>query len=337
MRRTNIVVIGGGTGTYTILSGLKHIKNLNLSVIVSMMDDGGSNKILRDEFGLLPTSDIRQCIVALTPNSTNEILRNLFTYRYKNGQGISGMTFGNLFMAALSDIYKNDQRKAIEKTCEVLNIIGKVIPVTYDKTNLVAKYKNGKTLVGQHNIDEPKFSAKNNPILSLYVKPNAQANIDATKAINEADYVILGPGDLYTSIIPNLLINNLKVALKSFNGKLIYVLNLMTKYGQTDGFGSSKFVGELEKYLGGRKIDYCIMNNSSKIPDNILKNYKIENAELVRNDFDLKNITFKLIKGNLISKVPYIKPKSDKLVRSLVRHDSLKLARCIKNIINNER
>ncbi|EKD62031.1 MAG: protein of unknown function UPF0052 and CofD [uncultured bacterium] len=136
MKRKRIVVIGGGTGTFVVLSGLKKYP-VDLSVIVSMMDSGGSNRVIRDEFGLLPTSDIRQCIVALASGKSDKILRKLFSYRYVSGTGISGMTFGNLFMAALADIY-GSQEKAIYKTCQLLDVKGKVLPVTFDTTNLVA-------------------------------------------------------------------------------------------------------------------------------------------------------------------------------------------------------
>src|SRR3989344_2157203 len=152
--QVKVVVVGGGTGTFTILSGLKKYPQLDLSVIVSMMDDGGSNRVIRDEFGLLPTSDIRQCIVALSEEKPGDLLRKLFSYRYNAGTGISGMTFGNLFMAALTDIYGN-QQIAIKKTCEFLDVKGKVIPVTFDKSHLVARYENGKQVMGEHDIDEP--------------------------------------------------------------------------------------------------------------------------------------------------------------------------------------
>jgi len=154
--KKKIVVFGGGTGTYTVLSGLKKYKNLDISVVVSMMDDGGSNRVIRDEFGLLPTSDLRQCIVALASDNSDKILRKLFTYRYSLGTGISGMTFGNLFMAALTDIYHGNQKKAIEETCELLGVAGKIIPVTFDNTNLVAMYENGRQVLGEHFIDEPR-------------------------------------------------------------------------------------------------------------------------------------------------------------------------------------
>src|SRR3972149_7262671 len=140
-----IVVIGGGTGTYTVLSGLKKYP-VNLSAIISMMDSGGSNRVIRDEFGLLPTSDLRQCMIALSSETPSELVRELFTYRYNAGTGITGMSFGNLFMAALTDIY-GSQEVAIKKTCEFLDVKGEIIPVTFDKVHLVARYENGKQVL----------------------------------------------------------------------------------------------------------------------------------------------------------------------------------------------
>ena len=196
MKKKKIVVIGGGTGTYTILSGLKDYP-VDLSVIVSMMDNGGSNRVIRDDFGLLPTSDLRQCIVALASDKSHEVLRKLFTYRYESGVGISGMTFGNLFMAALADIY-GSQEEALNKTCEILGVTGSIIPVTYDKAHLIARYENGKQILGEHEIDQPQADFGNYRIIELEVIPQASANPRALNAIRQADLIVLGPGDFYT-------------------------------------------------------------------------------------------------------------------------------------------
>src|SRR3989304_4667220 len=188
MKTKKIGVIGGGTGTFTILSGLKKYSQLSLSVIVSMMDSGGSNRVIRDEFGLLPTSDLRQCMVALASNDSDQTLRKLFTYRYDQGVGISGMTFGNLFMAALTDIYKGNQKKAITETCEILGVKGGIIPVTFDKTNLVATYSNGKQILGESEIDEPAKAQGKYRITNLEVIPKAAVNKDAINVIKSADF-----------------------------------------------------------------------------------------------------------------------------------------------------
>jgi len=330
VKKKKIVVIGGGTGTFTILSGLKKYKNLDLSVIVSMMDDGGSNRVIRDEFGLLPTSDLRQCMVALASKDSDETLRKLFTYRYSNGVGISGMTFGNLFMAALTDIYKGDQKKAIEETCEILGVSGRVVPVTFDKVHLVATYENGKQVLGEHDIDEPDAKQGKYKITNLEVIPKAGVNGDAIKVIREADFIILGPGDFYTSVLPNVVIDDVAGEIKKAKGKLLFVMNLMTKFGQTAGFATSDFLNEVEKYIG-RRPDFVLVNNSKKFPTGVLKKYKSENAEPVRDD--LEDGKMKIIRRQLISNKVYQKPQSDTLVRSLIRHDSEKLAKAVVDLL----
>jgi len=330
-RKKKIVVIGGGTGTFTILSGLKKYPQLDLSVIVSMMDDGGSNRVIRDEFGLLPTSDLRQCMVALASDSVDETLRKLFTYRYGQGVGITGMTFGNLFMAALTDIYKGNQKKAIEETCEVLGVKGSVIPVTFDKAHLVATYSNGKQVLGEHSIDEPTPEQGKYKITNLEVIPKAKVNKEATGAIESADFVILGPGDFYTSVLPNVIIKGVADSLQKTKAKIIFVMNLMTKFGQTSGFAASNFIDEINKY-SGRNPDIVIINNSDNFPKSILAKYKKESAKPVKDDLD-GDKTIKIVRRNLISSKTYKKPKSDKLVRSLIRHDSEKLAKAVLDLI----
>lgn len=330
-KTTKVLVIGGGTGTFTILTGLKKYPQLDLSVIVSMMDDGGSNRVIRDEFGLLPTSDIRQCIVALSEERPGDLLRKLFTYRYSAGTGIAGMTFGNLFMAALADIYK-DQELAIKKTCEFLDVAGNIIPVTFDKTHLVARYENGKQVMGEFVIDEPDEELAKYRIVELEVFPESTPNPKAIKQILDSDYIIFGPGDLYTSILPNILIPGIAKAVKNSHAMKIFVANLMTKYGQTDNFSTSDFLHELEKYLGGGVINYVLVNKSKDFPKGILERYKLEKAKPVTDDLeDTKKLS--VMRHDFISNEVYEKPKSDKLKRSLIRHDPDKLARAILSII----
>lgn len=329
-KEKKILVIGGGTGTYTVLSGLKKYP-LELSVIVSMMDSGGSNRVIRDEFGLLPTSDLRQCMVALASEESHELLRQLFTYRYSQGTGISGMTFGNLFMAALTDIH-DSQEEAIKKTCEILDVQGDIIPVTYDDVHLVARYESGRQVLGEHYIDEPEEDLGEARIVELEVIPQAKANKKAIKAIKEADAIILGPGDLYTSIICNLVIDGITEAIKKSKAQKIYVVNLMTKHGQTEGFTAKDHVRELEKYLGERVLDVALVNKSKSLPKSLLKRYEEEKAKEVKDDLNGRD-GLKVLKRSLISSKVYSKPKSDKLKRSLIRHDSDKLAKAIVSLL----
>ena len=312
------------------MTGLKKYP-VDLSAIISMTDSGGSNRVMRDEFGLLPTSDLRQCMVALASKESDELLRQLFTYRYNQGTGISGMTFGNLFIAALTDIYKS-QEKAIEKTCEILHVQGKIIPVTYDNSHLVARYENGQQVLGEHYIDEPKPELGQYRIVELEVFPKAIANGRAIQAITEADMVIFGPGDLYTSIICNILVDGIAKAIAKSKAKKVYVLNLMTKFGQTNNFTASEHLKELEKYLGRGVVDYVLINRSKNIPLGILKRYREEKATLVKDDLG-KKVRIKVVRLDLISDKVYEKLNSDKLKRSLFRHDPTKLARAIISLL----
>ena len=211
MALKKIVVIGGGTGTFTVLSGLKKIPNLDISVIVSMMDSGGSNRVIRDEFGMLPTSDIRQCILALASNNSDKTIRELFNYRYTQGTGISGMTFGNLFMAALTDILKS-QKEAIDETSRILDVKGKVIPVTFDNSQLVATYDNGIQVLGEHFIDEPSKKTIYHKIVNLeeYHVITAKKLVEAVIA-NPALRAILQPKIEATQNFAKRLIANNRI------------------------------------------------------------------------------------------------------------------------------
>jgi uncharacterized cofD-like protein len=331
MTRKKVIVVGGGTGTYTVLLGLKKYP-LELSAIISMMDSGGSNRVLRDEFGLLPTSDLRKCMVALASPKSHEILRKLFTYRFSQGTGIAGMTFGNLFMAALTEIY-GSQEESIIKTSEILDVKGQIIPVTYDDTHLIARYDNGEQVLGEHFIDEPKKENGKHKIIEFELIPKARANKKALQAIKEADLIVFGPGDLYTSIICNLLVEGIAEAIKKSKAKKVYVLNLMTKFGQTNNYTAKDHLADLEKYLGEETIDAIVVNKTQKFPPSIIRRYKEEKAFLVKDGLE-KRKGLKIIKRDLVccNKV-YFKNPSDKLKRSLIRHDSDKLAKTLIKLL----
>ncbi len=321
IKKPNVVCIGGGTGTFVTLKGLKHFP-VNLSAIVTMSDSGGSNKRIRDEFGLLPTSDIRQCLVALSDeNGGVGILRKLFMYRFEKGQGISGMTFGNLFMAALSDIL-GSQEAAIQQTGKVLRIQGTVIPVSYTDTNLFAEYENGEVLSEEHLIDEPPHDGKVK-ITKVYLKPHADANPEALATIKNADLIVLGPGDLYTSLIPNLLVDGVAHAIETSKAKKVYVANLMTKFGQTYNFSASDHVEVLQALLGD-SLDAVVINNAS-LSKHALEVYAKYQENPVVDDLTATN-KLRVIRADVASKQVTKKAKTDALVRSLIRHDSDKLA-----------
>lgn len=323
-----IVCIGGGTGTFVVLRGLKQYP-YNLTAIVTMSDSGGSNRRIRDEFGLLPTSDIRQCLVALSDeNGGVGLLRKLFMYRFEKGTGIKGMTFGNLFMAALTDIV-GSQEEAIRKTGKVLRIKGSVIPVTLSDTNLYATYQDGHTVAEEHLIDEPAHDGRM-PIVDVYLKPKAAPNPEAITAITSADLIVIGPGDLYTSVLPNLLVPGISEALKSTKAKKVYVMNLMTKFGQTYNFRASDHLNVLEKYLG-QSVDYVVINSSPLSPKALAIYAKFHEIP-VENDLNTRSY-FRITAAPLVSKTIYAKAISDELIRSLIRHDSDKLAKVLVSLL----
>lgn len=326
MDKQRIVCIGGGTGTFVVLRGLKNFP-IQLSAIVAMSDSGGSNKRIRDEFGLLPTSDIRQCLVALSEeNGGVGILRKLFMYRFEKGEGISGMTFGNLFMAALSDIL-GSQKEAIAQTHKILRIKGTIIPVSFTDTNLFATYEDGSTLTEEHLIDEPHHDGRLK-ITDISLRPEAAANPEAIRAIVDADLIVLGPGDLYTSLLPNFLVNGIPQALAKTRAKSVYIINLMTKYGQTYGFTAMDHVRKVEQYVG--RVDTVIIN-TSPFPANALILYAKYHEQPVIDD--IPSGVHTAIRGDFINSEMIKKSKSDTLVRSLIRHDSRKLAAAIVRLL----
>lgn len=325
-----IVVIGGGTGTYTVLSGLRDYP-LNLTAIISMADSGGSNRVLRDEFGILPTSDIRQALVALADEKGDrEIFRKLFTYRYHQGTGIAGMTFGNLFMAALADIF-GSQLRAIKETGKVLHIKGKILPVTLDNVQLLARYENGFQVVGEHYIDEPRHNGKLK-IVDLETVPQAKAYGKALQAILKADLVVIGPGDLYTSIVSNLVVKGIVEALKQTQGKVVYVMNLMARYGQTYKFTAKDHIKVIEEYLGKKTLDYVLINNNTNFPHKILVKYKEENSFPVKDNLGRK-ANFKIMRTDLLSRLVFKKAAGDQLQRSMIRHHPVKLAKALLSLL----
>ena len=327
MAKSNkVVAIGGGTGTFTLLTGLKEYPDLDISAIVTMADDGGSNKVLRDEFGLLPTSGIRQSIIALSQDTT--LLRRLFEYRFYQGTGISGMTFGNLFMAAVADIV-GSQKDAIAQTCELLGVRGHVLPVSYVPTSLVATYQDGTEVLGEHYIDMSNPKVAKQKIVNLRTIPQIKIDDDARKAIICADMIILGPGDLYTNTIANLVVTGVSKAIESSKAKVVFVMNLMSRPGETYGYKASDFLQDLSQYLAPDRLDYVIINSETSTSPNVLKKYAEEGAAPVEDD--LKNLWHqaKVVRARLRSTHRPPQVRGDTLTRSMVRHDSALLAKVI--------
>jgi len=247
-QKKNVVVMGGGTGSFAVLSGLRDSGH-HISAIVTMSDNGGSSGLLRDELGVLPPGDVRQCLVALS--RARKPLRELFTHRFSRGS-LKGHTVGNLFLAGLEDM-TGSFNKAVKTAAQVLQIQGKVIPVTLKKVTLVATLENGKRIYGETNIDIPKHDGSLR-IKKLSLRPAVLANEEAIQSIKEADHIIIGPGDLYSSIIPNFLVKGVAGAINASKAKKIYICSIMTKFGETNNFQVSDFFHTLQQYISD--IDY---------------------------------------------------------------------------------
>lgn len=311
------VVIGGGTGVFTVLTGLRDYSDLELSAIVSMADDGGSTGLLREEFGTLPPGDIRRALIALS-GSNKEVLSKLFNYRFDKESSLKGHTVGNILLTALEKI-TGSFPAAIAEAVDILNVKGKVIPVTLAQARLVAELEDGSKIYGETNIDIPKHDGKKK-IKKLSLSSKAKANPDAINEIKQADSVILGPGDLYTSIIPNLLIDGISDAVKKTKGKVIYNINIMTKYGETNDFKASDFIETIEDYLGKNVIDFVTIN-VERPKGSIVERYKKENVGFVEDN--LKDGNIKVIRGDFVRRGMFL------------RHDPKKLSEKLYKIIND--
>ncbi len=326
----NIVVIGGGTGAYTVLKGLKMLPGVNITAIVSSMDSGGSNKKFRDEFGLLPPSDFRQCILALADENhknVNNALRELMMYRFNQGYGLKGQTFGNILIAALTDIY-GSQITAFEKAGEIFNIKGQVYPITTESVDLLAEYENGDIVYGEHLIDEPDpVGQESTKIKRLFLSKKAAIYDKAKTAIKKADIIILGPGDLYTSTIANLVVEGASQAIKKSKGRILYISNLFSKLGQTDGYTATDHVNEVERYLD-HKVDIILINNK-RFPKEAIARYKAKGDHPIVDDLGGRK---DVIRKDLLASGMHKKAKSDLLFRSLVRHDGSKIAEVIADL-----
>ncbi len=316
-----IVVIGGGTGLSTLLTGLKQ-STKNLTAIVTVADEGGSSGRLREEFGVLPPGDIRNCIVALA--DSEDLLGALFQFRFKEGKELEGHNFGNLFITALSKV-TGDFAKAIRESSKVLNIRGNVYPATLEKVRLTAKRQDGRIVEGEAHIREITDS----PIESLTLKPlHCQATSESLAAIRDAEIVIFGPGSLYTSVMPNLLIKDIRDEVLKSGAIKIYCCNVMTEAGETDHYSVSDHVRALVKHTSHKIMDYCVAN-ISRIPGGLYEKYMEKGQYPVVIDeedekwFKREKIT--LVKAHVAS------------IKEFVRHDPVKLSEIILNIYNDEK
>lgn len=330
--KKNVVVIGGGTGTHTVLKGLKRYqKQLHISAIVTMADSGGSTGRLRDEFGQLPVGDARMALVALASDadSHDNLLRDLFLYRFAKGDGLSGHNFGNLLLVALTEILGSEEA-AIRAAGKVLRVQGSVIPVTNEPVDLEATYADGTVVTGEHSIDEPTIPQQTeHRITKLNVVPDATINEQAEQAILDADMIVLGPGDLYTSVLANCVVEGVSSAIRHSSAKVVYVSNLMTKLGQTTGFGTKEHVQEIKKYTGVTP-EYLLVN-TALFPAELLARYSEEGEYPVEYNGSVEGCI--AIEANLLATEAVQTAKGDVLKRSLIRHDSRLLARQLVDIL----
>ncbi len=322
-----VVVIGGGTGTTVTLSGLRTYEDIDLSVIVNMVDDGGSNRVVRDEFGLLPLSDLRKSIIALAP-SGNDILRQLFTFRFSKGRGLKGHTLGNLVMIGLSEM-RGGEVEAIEAMRTLFHVKGNVLPASLTKTTLVATYDDGAVVKGEHAIDEPEHP-KDKKIVKVTLEPKPKPYERAIEAILSSDVIIVGPGDLYTTIIAALLVPGMKEAIQSSKAKLVFVTNLMTKKGQTHWMGGAHMVTELAKYTG-REPDVVLLHRGT-LPEKATQAYIEKGEHPIIDDFS-DDTHYKVVREDLAAREEVVRDTGDVLTRSLVRHDPERLGKALHSLI----
>ena len=319
-----IVVIGGGTGSFAVLSGLKSYP-LHITAVITTLDSGGSTGRLRDQLGVLPPGDLRQALVALS--DSEKIWRDLFTYRFDSGD-LQGHNFGNIFISALEKITGSFE-SAIDLASYILDTNGNVVPVTIANSELCAVLENGDVVTGEKIIDNPdKLTSR---IAQLYLEPPAFPNPKALRAIKQADLIVFCPGDLYTSILPNLLVSDIARAVKTARAKKVYISNLMTKRKHTEGFGVKEHINLLESYLGST-IDIVLVNNAT-IPIDIADYYKTQEGASVVMDNLNGDTKYRVIRADFIDDTRFEQNASDNVIRSVLRHSSRKLAQSLYELL----
>ena len=311
-RGPKIVVVGGGTGLSTLLRGLKEYSS-NITAIVTVADDGGSSGRLRREIGVLPPGDIRNCIAALADEE--ELLTELFQYRFEAGTGLVGHSFGNLFLTVMSEI-TGDLEQAVAASSKVLAISGKVLPATLSDVSLWAEMEDGRLIEGESNIPQAGGKIKNIGCIPA----NPPALPAAVKAIQEAEYIIIGPGSLYTSIIPNLLVPEIRNALAKVKVPRIYVCNIMTQPGETEGYSVADHIREIDRISKEKLFDAVLVHRKPPGPVS-LKRYAQENSHPVYLDRqEIAQLNRRIVMANVMEEDP---------IKGHVRHSSIQLARVL--------
>ncbi len=318
------VVIGGGTGLSILLMGLKKF-TANITAIVTVADDGGGSGILREDLGMLPPGDIRSCILALA--NTEPTMEKLLKYRFTEGI-LKGQNFGNLFIAAMNEIYGSFEL-AVKETCNVLAVTGKVLPMTLEDIKLCAVLENGDILKGESHIPVDAINAGSR-IDYIYTEPKISYPLEeSVEAINEADVIVLGPGSLYTSVMPNLLVNNIVDTIYNAKAPKVYITNVMTQPGETDNYNVLDHVNAILKHSKMDFLDYVIAN-TEKIPNDTLEKYILDGSKPVllgeNDEIILESRNIKLIGENLID-----------IRKDYIRHDNMKLSELLIDIARKEK
>lgn len=310
-----VVTVGGGTGSFAMLSELKKIAT-RLTAIVAMTDSGGSSRRLMDEFGRpLPLGDLRQALVALSRSST--LWRNLFSYRFPAGPNgnVGGHALGNLILHALQDQNDGDLLGALEDAEQMLDAAGQVVPVTLGQATLCAELSDGSIVRGEDAIDCPGERPVQ-PIRRVFLDPPVNVLARAHKALVRADRLLIGPGDLYTSVLPCLLVEGVAAAIRACEGELVYVCNVMTKHGETDGFGAADFVAEVHRYLG-RRVDTVVVNTALPPPE-IAARYADEGAEPVAPQLErLQALVPRVVAGAFMTREALARHDAERVVLAL--------------------
>ncbi len=318
-----VVTIGGGTGTFVVLSALRKLPGLSLSAIVSSADDGGSTGRLRDAYGFLPLGDARQALVALAEDGMT--LRDLFAYRFAKGD-VKGHNLGNLFLTALTDLLGSDTA-ALEEASRILRVEGRVIPVSEDPAVLMARLADGSVLKGEHVIDEAV--AGRSKIEEVFLEKQVPSSEAALQAIAEADVIVLGPGDLYASTIAPLLADGMQEAIRASKARVVYIVNLFTKSGQTGDLSARSHIAEVARYAG-REPDRILLHEGA-FEEDVLAHYAKEGEEPVQDDLaanDASVLRMPLASVHIVPPVP-----EDPVPRSLARHDPEKLAAALAILV----
>lgn len=309
-RGPKIVAVGGGTGLSMLLSGIKNITN-NITAIVSVGDDGGSSGRLRESLGILPPGDIRHCMTALADDE--DLVTKLFKFRFDNGEGLEGHSFGNLFLTAMCEI-TGDMASAVKASANVISMRGRVLPATLDDMKLAAIMKDGSVVHGESAIPEA-----HGQIERLYSEPaDCKALPEVLQAIKDAELIILGPGSLYTSVIPNLLIKEISEEISKSKAKKIYVCNIMTQPGETDGYKVSDHLKALLKHSGVENLVDAILVNDN-IPENCDKYKEQGQYPVILDSGDIKKLGIEIYAKNLIE------PNKE----GLIRHSSKRVAHSV--------